>query len=96
MSPDELRGTKLTPNAVAPGEFQDHMRGMQRGDSGIRPTTRPDLFGPTTQPGILSIPWSVPHREPAGGGEPGDNGGGAGGGQPIFVPVPVPAGGNGG
>jgi general secretion pathway protein D len=31
MTEDEERGLKLTPNAVGPGVFQDHMRGMQRG-----------------------------------------------------------------
>jgi hypothetical protein len=31
MSQDEMNGTKLTPNAVEPGAFQDHLRGMQRG-----------------------------------------------------------------
>jgi general secretion pathway protein D len=38
MSEDEMKNTKLTPNAVAPGVFQEHMRGMERG---IRPTTGP-------------------------------------------------------
>src|SRR5665213_3543712 len=28
MAADEMRGTKLTPNAVSPGMFQEHMRGM--------------------------------------------------------------------
>ena len=42
MSEDEMKGTKLTPNAVEPGTFDDHLRGMQRG------TTRPsnDLLPP--------------------------------------------------
>ncbi|HUO07387.1 MAG TPA: type II secretion system secretin GspD [Phycisphaerae bacterium] len=31
MSRDEESGTKLVPNAISPGTFQDHMRGMQRG-----------------------------------------------------------------
>jgi type II secretion system protein D len=38
MSEDETRGTKLTPKAVAPGTFQEHMDGLQRGRS---PATRP-------------------------------------------------------
>ncbi len=31
MAHDELQGTKLTPNAVAPGMFPEHMRNMKRG-----------------------------------------------------------------
>jgi len=38
MSEDEQRGTKLTPKAVAPGTYQEHMEGLQRGRS---PETRP-------------------------------------------------------
>lgn len=38
MSADEIKGTKLTPNAVYPGTFQEHMRGMERGSL---PTTGP-------------------------------------------------------
>jgi general secretion pathway protein D len=39
MSKDEERGTKLVPNAVSPGTFQDQMRGLERGGA----TTRPDV-----------------------------------------------------
>jgi hypothetical protein len=28
-----LKGTKLTPNAVEPGAFQEHMEGLQRGSA---------------------------------------------------------------
>ncbi len=31
MSEDEMQGTQIVPNAVSPGTFQDHMKGMQRG-----------------------------------------------------------------
>ena len=31
MSQDEVKGTKIVPNAVAPGVFQEHIDGMQRG-----------------------------------------------------------------
>ncbi|HSZ55889.1 MAG TPA: secretin N-terminal domain-containing protein, partial [Tepidisphaeraceae bacterium] len=31
MSADEMGGTKLTPQAVSPGSFDDHLRGMQLG-----------------------------------------------------------------
>jgi general secretion pathway protein D len=42
MSQDELKGTKLTPNAVGPGEFDEHMRGLERGEDKSRiPTTEP-------------------------------------------------------
>ncbi|HZN63909.1 MAG TPA: secretin N-terminal domain-containing protein, partial [Tepidisphaeraceae bacterium] len=36
MSRDEMRGTRITPSAVAPGVFEEHMEGMKRGA-----TTRP-------------------------------------------------------
>jgi hypothetical protein len=39
MSKDEMKGMKLTPNAVQPGMFQDYMRDMQRGTT--QPTTEP-------------------------------------------------------
>jgi general secretion pathway protein D len=38
MSEAEAGGTKLTPRAVAPGVFEEHMEGMRRGQS---PDTRP-------------------------------------------------------
>ncbi|HWE93273.1 MAG TPA: secretin N-terminal domain-containing protein [Tepidisphaeraceae bacterium] len=41
MSQDEMRGTKLTPNAVEPGTFEDHMRGMHRGDVLEVPASQP-------------------------------------------------------
>ncbi len=41
MSNDELRGTTLTPHAVAPGVFQDHLRGLQRGENPVPPSTQP-------------------------------------------------------
>ena len=36
MSADELKGTRLTPSAVQPGTFDEHIRGLERGS-----TTRP-------------------------------------------------------
>jgi general secretion pathway protein D len=44
MSKDEMKGTKLTPNAVSPGTFQEHMQGMRRGDA------KNPVGEPTTQP----------------------------------------------
>ncbi len=37
MSQDEMNGLKLTPNAVEPGTFQEHMRGLQRGGPSSQP-----------------------------------------------------------
>jgi general secretion pathway protein D len=39
MSRDEMKGLKLTPSAVSPGVFDEHMRGLQRGTT--QPTTDP-------------------------------------------------------
>ena len=39
MSKDEMKGLKLTPSAVAPGVFDEHIRGLQRGST--QPTTNP-------------------------------------------------------
>ena len=36
MSEDEMRGTKLTPNAVEPGAFQEHFKNMNRGRHAAR------------------------------------------------------------
>jgi type II secretion system protein D len=41
MSDDERRGTVLTTQAVEPGVFEEHMRGMQRGAVPLSPTTQP-------------------------------------------------------
>ena len=53
MSNDEMKGTKLTPNAVSPGTFQEQMKGMRRGQS---PQTQPS--GPVSP--INSIDLSEP------------------------------------
>jgi len=57
MSSDELRGTTLTPNAVAPGTFQEHMRGMQRG--GAVPT-QPATAPATAPPAVPATPTTNP------------------------------------
>jgi general secretion pathway protein D len=59
MSEDEERGTKLTPKAVAPGVFEEHMEGMQRGRS---PETRPTGPVSPVNPIDLSTP---PDDKPA-------------------------------
>jgi general secretion pathway protein D len=53
MSEDEKAGLKLVPNAVEPGTYDDHMKGMQRGAS-TRPACNDDApqiqMQPTSQP----------------------------------------------
>jgi hypothetical protein len=49
MSQDEMNGLKLTPNAVAPGTFQEQMKGMDRG----RATTGPATMPSTSQPSLV-------------------------------------------
>ena len=41
MSGEEMRGTKLTPHAVEPGMFQDHLKGMQRGEAPATQSVEP-------------------------------------------------------
>jgi len=41
MSADEQRGLRIVPQAVEPGAFQEHMRGMSRGAAASQPATRP-------------------------------------------------------
>jgi general secretion pathway protein D len=54
MSEDELRGLKLTPSAVEPGAFDEHMRGLQRGTT--QPTNEyspsDDATAPQTPGGL--------------------------------------------
>jgi general secretion pathway protein D len=57
MSTDEEKGLRLTPDAVAPGVFQEHMQGMQRG--GV-PQTQPT---PATSP-VDSIEENGPNPQP--------------------------------
>ena len=56
MSQDELKGTRLTPNAVEPGALDEHLRGLDRGNI---PQTRP-----ATQPAGPSLEFE-PGAEPA-------------------------------
>jgi general secretion pathway protein D len=52
MSRDEMDGTRLTPNAVEPGLFQEHIEGLQRG-------------GPTTEPAFPDlVPPPPPKHDP--------------------------------
>ena len=57
MTKDEEKGLRLTPGAIGPGVFQEHMSGMQRGGfpqtQPTAPTSPVDSIeenGPTTQP----------------------------------------------
>jgi general secretion pathway protein D len=57
MSQDEIRGLKLTPGAVEPGAFDDHIRGLQRGEAPgggvLVPRYQPTAPGPTTAPAAV-------------------------------------------
>jgi general secretion pathway protein D len=70
MTSDEMHGTKVIPNAVEPGMFQDHMKGMKRGDvPETKPATRPadaviEFSSPTTQPGDIPLTPTGPIRLP--------------------------------
>jgi type II secretory pathway component GspD/PulD (secretin) len=57
ISEDELQGTKLTPTAVEPGTFDEHMRGLKRGSAESRgskiqqqPTPQPQPQQPQPRP----------------------------------------------
>jgi general secretion pathway protein D len=72
MSQDETDGTVLTPNAVEPGMFQEHLRGLKRGanpttnpagagaQSSYRPIMGPDPATPTTPMRPLMIESASP------------------------------------
>ena len=38
MGEDEMKGLRLTPGAVQPGLFQEHMRGLERGGATSQPS----------------------------------------------------------
>jgi general secretion pathway protein D len=44
MSQDDMKGLKVIPSAVAPGVFDEYMRGLRRGTT--RPSTMPDTVPP--------------------------------------------------
>ncbi len=48
MSDDERKGLKLTPDAVQPGMYDEHIRGLQRGAA--EPSTQPST------PGVIEVP----------------------------------------
>jgi general secretion pathway protein D len=56
MANDEMHGLRLTPNAVDPGVFQDHLRGLERGRNSTNPSTMPSSIyipPPTKQDSIF-------------------------------------------
>ena len=68
MSSDETGGTRLTPRAVQPGTFQEHMEGMRRGQGPGVQTTQPvdpvnsiDLSAPQER----RFPGTQPSTAPA-------------------------------
>lgn len=64
QSQDEMRGTKLVPNAVQPGTFQDHLRGMERGAT-TQPVTPvpPRLPPPDRRTGPIEAPLPGTERQ---------------------------------
>jgi Flp pilus assembly secretin CpaC len=70
ISQEEMRGTTLTPNAVGPGVFQQHIEGLRRGQTEIttQPATR--AVGPaarifTETPTPITAPPPPPDGGPA-------------------------------
>ena len=65
MTNDEMNGTKLTPNAVAPEIFNEHMDGMNRGNvPDSQPATRAvdpvkEFSAPTSQPADQTGPTTT-------------------------------------
>ncbi len=72
MSADELKGTKLTPNAVEPGAFDEHMRGMQRGEAPTTQSSSPKPAVETTGVRVGGIP-DAPKQESDQGTGPGND-----------------------
>ncbi|MCL2645871.1 MAG: type II secretion system secretin GspD [Phycisphaerales bacterium] len=63
MSKDEQSGVKLVPNAVAPGIFDDHMKGMQRGY--VPTPLPPDLVYPKPPSYLPPSTAPAPATQPA-------------------------------
>ena len=55
MGEEELRGTQLAPNAVAPGEFQNHMNGLKRGST-TEPSEPPPPISAPPEPPLRAVP----------------------------------------
>ena len=83
MSEEETRGTRLTPKAVGPGVFREHLRGMQRGRNSsatqpARPTTQVYRPRSTQRPKVPDTRPAEPAKPPT---EP----------NPRAEPAPDPA-----
>lgn len=65
ISEDEQRGTQIVPHAVQPGEFDRHMRGMQRGDGEDHPAPQydPDAKNPTNAPNEIDPMLRLPGNQ---------------------------------
>jgi general secretion pathway protein D len=98
MTDDEMRGTKLTPNAVSPGVYDEHRIGMQRGATkviprgGSRVTTQAPMHEmKPPQPGEegQAQPQQPGQAEQPGNTPPAENGSGA---RVRDVPLPPQSG----
>jgi general secretion pathway protein D len=87
MTDDELGGTKLAPNAVEPGMFQEHLNGMGRG---AMPMTRPAGAGTDSYVPTTVRPDDDPAREDAPRGDS-DSDGSDGDGDGDDAPASQPA-----
>jgi general secretion pathway protein D len=58
MANDEMHGLRLTPNAVEPGVFQEHLHGLERGRNSTNPSTLPSsiYIPPPTKPDSILEP----------------------------------------
>jgi general secretion pathway protein D len=65
ISEDEQRGTQIVPHAVQPGEFDRHLRGMQRGDGEEHPAPEydPDAKNPTNAPNEIDPMLRLPGNQ---------------------------------
>lgn len=66
MSTQEVEGTKLTPKAITPGTFDEHLKGMERGNV---PQTQParsstSVFRPGGQAEIPDVAAEAPTTRP--------------------------------
>jgi general secretion pathway protein D len=81
MSQEEVKGTVLTPRAVQPGMYEEHMKGMQLGGSTTQPAP---LLGPAGAGAFNPLPPTAPN-----GGMTPPNGPAM---PPPFGPMPMPPG----
>ena len=64
MSQQEKAGTILTPNAVGPGVFDEHLRGMERGSTTQPYAPRPSVVEPAASQPSNSAPVVQPAEPP--------------------------------